>query len=114
MMKKWILLGGLFLAMTTIGVILIRGNLVNAQPNPIVQNQTPHCGRRINQTTYEFYYAHLSTTDQLLVDLEFVRLLDLYDYSTLSTDQKIETINLIKSELIDYMVSESMITRFQR
>lgn len=113
-MKKLILIGGLFLAIMTIGVLFIRGNLVNAEPNPIVQNAMPHCGRRINQTTYEFYYAHLSTTDQLLVDLEFVRLLDLYDYSTLSTEQKIETINLIKAELIDYMVTESMITGVRR
>ncbi|MDO9629287.1 MAG: hypothetical protein Q7I99_05240 [Acholeplasmataceae bacterium] len=67
------------------------------------------CHRYQNDYTYEWYYLHLSSDNQVLLDLMYLEELAQYDLDTLSTLEKKELVKEIKERLIEYIIDEDLI-----
>jgi hypothetical protein len=113
-MKKWFILSGLLVVMVLFGFYMSRNFFVNAQIDDTYVNQPYHCQRQPRTYSYEWVYAHLSTTDQEQVDLEFIRLLDVYDFDALSESDKQTTLTSIKEDLLNYISDEGFIVGRRR
>ena len=58
---------------------------------------------------FDWLYMHLSETDQALIDVMYADSLATYDFSTMTDEEKTDTIAMIKADLADYIIDNDLI-----
>ncbi len=113
-MKKLVIFTGVLMvvaiALTTMTYAIPN---FNYWQNDEAESYVRPCHQNRRQTSYAWYYLHLSSENQEIIDLLYIEYLSAYDFDAMTAEEKIETIKEIKSLLIDYMIEEEMITNRQ-
>jgi len=90
-------------------------NTISAQTYQIPQNANElaltnsysnygSCHRnRVDYTSYEWLYAHLSEADQDLVDIQYLELILAIDFDNLTDEERLEAIDNVKDELVTFI-----------
>lgn len=59
--------------------------------------------------SYEFLYSHLSADNQVIINQMYTDQLANYNFTNMTTAEREQTINQIKSDLVQYMIDNNML-----
>lgn len=121
-MKKWVL-GILFVALiATLGYVIVDAHPFPYDPdestettdyypyymNGMMGRRGGYCFDLEEDYDYEFLYTHLSSDDKITIDKMYADELAKIDFDSLSDEEILESIKLIKLELAQYIVEQDM------